>query len=164
MCACRLTGVTWMCVQIMGPAGSPYAGGHFFLSIIAPDYPMRPPKFRFITEIFHPNISLIDGSICMDVLSDMWSPAFLLTKVLHGVRSLLATPEADDPRNMEAALVYKTDYRRFSQVARKFTEEHAKSTEVPDSFCFRCMLILLARMPSMGRFLPMLNWHTGSLP
>ena len=42
---------------IQGPTGSPYAGGSFKLEILVPDrYPFEPPKIRFITPIYHPNI------------------------------------------------------------------------------------------------------------
>ena len=55
---------------IMGPDDSPYAGGIFFLNIHFPmDYPFKPPKFQFITKIYHPNINS-NGSICLDILKD----------------------------------------------------------------------------------------------
>ncbi|CEG83026.1 Putative Ubiquitin-conjugating enzyme E2-16 kDa [Rhizopus microsporus] len=65
---------------IMGPEDSPYQGGVFFLSIHFPtDYPFKPPKINFTTKIYHPNING-NGSICLDILKDQWSPALTISK------------------------------------------------------------------------------------
>ena len=51
-----------------GPGQSPYEGGIFKLELFLPDeYPMVPPKIRFLTKIYHPNIDRL-GRICMDTL------------------------------------------------------------------------------------------------
>lgn len=64
----------------MGPADSPYTGGVFFLNIQFPtDYPFKPPKVSFTTRIYHPNINS-NGSICLDILRDQWSPALTISK------------------------------------------------------------------------------------
>ncbi|XP_022752931.1 ubiquitin-conjugating enzyme E2-17 kDa-like isoform X3 [Durio zibethinus] len=66
---------------IMGPADSPYVGGVFLVSIhFPPDYPFKPPKVAFRTKVFHPNINS-NGSICLDILKEQWSPALTISKV-----------------------------------------------------------------------------------
>ena len=66
---------------LMGPDDSPYAGGVFFVDIIFPaDYPFKPPKLSFTTRIYHCNINS-NGSICLDILKDQWSPALTISKV-----------------------------------------------------------------------------------
>ena len=83
---------------ILGPSGSPYAGGVFFLDIHFPaDYPFKPPKVAFKTRIYHCNINS-NGQICLDILKDQWSPALTVSKVLLSVCSLLTDP---NPREFE---------------------------------------------------------------
>uniref|UniRef100_A0A8C4WVV0 Ubiquitin-conjugating enzyme E2G 1a (UBC7 homolog, yeast) n=1 Tax=Eptatretus burgeri TaxID=7764 RepID=A0A8C4WVV0_EPTBU len=43
-------------VVIIGPQDTLYEGGVFKAHLTFPkDYPLRPPKMRFITDIWHPN-------------------------------------------------------------------------------------------------------------
>ncbi|KAF4589249.1 ubiquitin-conjugating enzyme [Ophiocordyceps camponoti-floridani] len=110
---------------IMGPTDSPYAGGVFFLSIHFPtDYPFKPPKVNFTTRIYHPNINS-NGSICLDILRDQWSPALTISKVLLSICSMLTDPNPDDPLVPEIAHVYKTDRARYESTAKEWTRKYA---------------------------------------
>ncbi|XP_018646817.1 ubiquitin conjugating enzyme E2, putative [Schistosoma mansoni] len=110
---------------IMGPADSPYEGGIFFLEIQFPtDYPFKPPKISFMTKIYHPNINL-SGHICLDILRGQWSPALTISKVLLSICSLLTDPNPDDPLCPEVARQYKTDRKKYDELAREWTQKYA---------------------------------------
>uniref|UniRef100_A0AC35GJR4 UBC core domain-containing protein n=1 Tax=Panagrolaimus sp. PS1159 TaxID=55785 RepID=A0AC35GJR4_9BILA len=84
-------------VVIAGPDGSPFQGGVFKLELFLPEeYPMAPPKVRFVTKIYHPNIDKL-GRICLDILKDKWSPALQIRTVLLSIQALLSAPNPDDP-------------------------------------------------------------------
>lgn len=58
---------------LRGPADSPYEGACLQLDIRIPDqYPFSPPVCKFVTRIWHPNISSQTGTICLDVLKENW--------------------------------------------------------------------------------------------
>ena len=45
-------------------------GGFFKASLEFPkDYPQKPPKMKFVSEIWHPNIDK-DGNVCISILHD----------------------------------------------------------------------------------------------
>ena len=51
---------------ITGPEGTAYEGGVFDVDILIPtEYPFEPPKMKFITKIWHPNVSSQTGAICL---------------------------------------------------------------------------------------------------
>ncbi|BGP41831.1 Ubiquitin-conjugating enzyme E2 1 [Rhodotorula kratochvilovae] len=109
-----------------GPEGTSYEGGRFEVDIRAPErYPFEPLKMKFITKVYHPNISSASGYICLDILNKSWSPVYTLRTCLVSLQSLLSSPEPTDPQDAEVAKHYLTDRRGFEETARFWTESYA---------------------------------------
>ncbi|KAI6191092.1 hypothetical protein M3Y97_00190300 [Aphelenchoides bicaudatus] len=108
-------------VIIAGPAGSPFEGGVFKLELFLPEeYPMAPPKVRFTTRVYHPNIDKL-GRICLDILKDKWSPALQIRTVLLSIQALLSAPNPDDPLATDVAEQWKVNESEAIRTAQEWT-------------------------------------------
>lgn len=113
--------------HLKGPEGTPYVGGSYYIDIQIPaDYPYNPPKMKFDTKIWHPNISSQTGAICLDVLGKEWSPALTIRTALLSIQAMLSAPEPDDPQDAEVAEQYKKNRELFNQTAKYWTETFAQ--------------------------------------
>merc|ERR1711988_1752952 len=113
-------------VIVAGPEGSPFEGGVFKLELFLPaEYPMVPPKVRFLTKIYHPNIDKL-GRICLDILKDKWSPALQIRTVLLSIQALLSAPNPDDPLANDVAEQWKSNEPAAIETAKQWTRLYAK--------------------------------------
>ena len=110
-----------------GPFETPYQGGTFLVDIhITNAYPFEPPKMKFLTKVWHPNVSSQSGAICLDVLKDQWTPALTIKTALLSVQALLAAAEPDDPQDAVVAKMYVANRAQFDAQAKEWTEKYAK--------------------------------------
>ena len=114
---------------IKGPNGTPYDGAIFKFDIEFPsDYPLKPPKLRFITPVWHPNFDEDSGSICLDILKSEWSPALSVHKVLISVISLLNDPNPHSPLNGRAAHQYMNHPAEFASSVKEWVLKHGATS------------------------------------
>uniref|UniRef100_T1J244 E2 ubiquitin-conjugating enzyme n=1 Tax=Strigamia maritima TaxID=126957 RepID=T1J244_STRMM len=111
--------------SITGPVGSPYEGGNFYLYLQIPQsYPMRPPVVRFITKIFHPNVSR-HGDIGIDSIHHNWSLALTISKVLISIQSLLTDPYCKVCMEPEIGRLFIVNRKLFDEYAKLWTWNYA---------------------------------------
>ena len=112
---------------IIGPIDSPYYGGIFNMDIkITDKYPYEPPKVKFITPVYHPNIDK-EGNICLSILKNEWSSVLTIEKVLLSISSLLTDPNPKDPLEHDIAFQYETDIEAYKESARQYTQLYASN-------------------------------------
>lgn len=106
---------------------------------------MTPPKIRFLTKIYHPNVDRL-GRICLDVLksaslrtnprprpgraddmpADNWSPALQIRTILLSIQALLGAPNPDDPLAADVAKSWKENPQQAILTAVQWTKQYAQ--------------------------------------
>ena len=70
---------------IFGPDDTEWESGVFRLQMeFSEQYPGEPPKVRFLTTMFHPNI-YANGAICLDILDKAWTRAYGCLTILTSI-------------------------------------------------------------------------------
>ncbi|KAK5970942.1 hypothetical protein GCK32_000966 [Trichostrongylus colubriformis] len=108
---------------IFGPQDTPFEDGTFKLSLeFTEEYPNKPPTVKFISKMFHPNV-YADGSICLDILQNRWSPTYDVAAILTSIQSLLDEPNPNSPANSHAAQLYQENRREYEKRVQQIVEQ-----------------------------------------
>ena len=68
------------------------------------EYPFKSPSVGFYDPIYHPNVDISGGAVCLNALNSEWTPMYKLTDIMQTLLpQLLTYPNADDPLNAQAA-------------------------------------------------------------
>lgn len=120
-------------ILIMGPDGTLFEGGFFKARLVFPkDFPNKPPKMTFQSEMWHPNI-YENGEVCISILHDpgtdpnnlhetaeeRWRPILGVEQILMSVISMLSDPNDESPANLDAAIQWRNDRAGFKKKVRQ---------------------------------------------
>ncbi|NXR19801.1 UBE2B enzyme, partial [Cinclus mexicanus] len=124
---------------IFGPEGTPFEDGKLLTFVyfailksiastfklvieFSEEYPNKPPTVRFLSKMFHPNV-YADGSICLDILQNRWSPTYDVSSILTSIQSLLDEPNPNSPANSQAAQLYQENKREYEKRVSAIVEQ-----------------------------------------
>lgn len=87
---------------------------HVMEAYLPTGYPAEPPYIRWMTPIFHPNISKA-GSVCIGIADQDWAPSLSLAWLVEQIADMITYKSfnIDDPWNREAADWAKDNIDRF---------------------------------------------------
>ena len=121
--------------KIIGAPDTPFEYGVFQIDILIPDkYPFEPPDCKFITKVWHPNVSSQTGVICLDILKDQWAAAMTIESVLTSLQSFLSSPEPGDPQDAVVAHQFQADRDLYNRTAKYWTFTYAVSGKNREKF------------------------------
>ncbi|CAM9089691.1 unnamed protein product [Chrysoparadoxa australica] len=120
---------------VVTPDSGYWKGASYHFSFtVPPHYPHDPPKVQCNTTIYHPNINLA-GNVCLNILREDWKPVLDINAVIYGnllgqlshslslsspgLIYLFYEPNPEDPLNIDAARIFRTDKKRFEMIVRR---------------------------------------------
>lgn len=131
-------------VYIQGPPGTDYEGGIFKCIMNFPDeYPNSPPKMKFVSDMWHPNV-YPDGGVCISILhvpdpmnqqereEETWRPIQTVESILVSVCSMLSDPNFSSPANVDASVELRKKPVEYKKRIIKLAEKSRK--ELPSDF------------------------------
>lgn len=107
-------------IGIFGPPDTVFTGGYFKARMeFAENYPFSPPKMKFVTEMWHPNV-YPSGDLCISILhppepdemsgerpEERWNPTQSVRTILLSVISLMNEPNTSSPANVDASVSFR---------------------------------------------------------
>jgi len=139
-------------IYILGPSDTFYEGGAFRTILTFPhDYPYTPPKLKFTSEVWHPNVYNTGkdaGEVCISILhppggnpempdecesdAERWSPLHSVTTIILSVISLFSDPNFSSPANIDASVQWRRDPEGFRARVKEGVQRSIR--ELPRDF------------------------------
>lgn len=106
---------------------APFEHGTWQVRVEVPDtYPYKSPSVCFKNKIYHPNIELETGSVCLDVINQTWTPMYDCLNIFDAfLPQLLRYPNPSDPLNSDAAALLLRDASAYDAKVREYVQLYA---------------------------------------
>ncbi|CAD6575866.1 MAG: hypothetical protein CYPHOPRED_005815 [Cyphobasidiales sp. Tagirdzhanova-0007] len=110
-------------ITIFGPTDTLYEGGFLKARMSFPqEFPLRPPKFKFLTPMWHPN-----ASASPSYTSQERTNGATKMQILSVISMLSAdTPDTNSPANVDAAKQVREDLPGFKKKVRRLVRQSAE--------------------------------------
>lgn len=107
----------------IGPQGTPYENGLYYIEFkLKDDYPISKPLARFRTKIWHPNVNVNSGQICLDYIKGNWRPDNTMREAILSIYYILTEPNFNSTLNSEAQ-------KDYDKVAREYRGKYAYQSQ-----------------------------------
>ena len=94
--------------------------------MLGADFPQAPPRGFFLTKIYHPNVDMSTGAICVNTLKKDWNSETTFSHVLSVIRCLLIVPFPESSLNDEAGKLFMESYDEYSKRAHLMADVHGR--------------------------------------
>jgi ubiquitin-protein ligase len=99
----------------IGPQGTPYENGLYFIEFkLKDDYPNSRPLARFRTKIWHPNVDVNSGAICLDYIKSKWTKDNCIREAILSIFYLLTCPNFSSTLNGNAKNNYEKTAKEYN--------------------------------------------------
>ncbi|VDK70648.1 unnamed protein product [Litomosoides sigmodontis] len=105
----------------------PYNVGGYKVEIeFTKEYPFKPPKIKFLTKVYHPNVSETGEVSLAMALNENWKPSVKIDQLLTALAELLCSPQLGCVLRPELAELYVKDADAYNRNASEFCKKYAE--------------------------------------
>ena len=138
----------WICI-IQGPENTPYQNSVLFLEIIfGIYYPQKPPKLRFLSSYYHPNIRLT-GEVCHPILFEDYHPGVSLRQMLDSIYEMICSPLSSHAVRYKVMEIFSFHKEMYRRLVESFLTIYEFKRSVSD--CLNDLCVKLTSVPSLDR-------------
>jgi Ubiquitin-conjugating enzyme len=80
-----------------------------------------------LTKIYHPNVDISTGAICVNTLKRDWTSTTTLSHIVNVIRCLLIVPFPESSLNDEAGKLFMESYTEYYKRAKLMADVHGRT-------------------------------------